>query len=90
MFDNLLKVGEVFGDLDKWKDLLEKAGIDLSKVPELIGKFDDINSPQDLITQLKKLDIDFDAQKLMQAFKDADIFDKDGDDNSLLGSLFGG
>ena len=90
MFDNLMKVGEIFGDLDKWKSLLDKAGIDLSKVPELIDKFDDINSPQDLVTQLKKLDIDFDAQKLMAAFKEADIFGKDDDDESLLGSLFGG
>ena len=85
-----MKVGEIFGDLDKWKDLLGKAGIDLSKVPQLIDKFDDINSPQDLVTQLKKLDIDFDAQKLLVAFKDADIFDKDGDDESVFGSLFGG
>jgi len=90
MFDNLMKVGEIFGDLDKWKDLLDNAGIDLSKVPELIDKFDGINSPQDLVTQLKKLDIDFDAKKLMDAFKGADIFDKDGDEQSLLGSLFGG
>ena len=89
MFDNILKVGEVFGDLDKWKNLLDEAGIDLSRVPELIDKFDDINSPQDLVTQLKKLDIEFDAKKLMAALKKADLFGDDDDDDSVFGGLFG-
>lgn len=74
------------GDLGKWKDVLEAAGVDIDDLPEILGDLKSCKKPNDVVAVLNDADIDFDAKALLAAIKDTGVLD--GAKDGILGKLF--